>query len=321
MFRNQRVVGLSWLAVWRIGPVPVSLATFPLGTLPARAEPAAPAAEKVQEAVRTFDSGGKPITVCHFEPAIAGRFPAVVLLHGADGPEANKALYHCAARRLAARGYRVLFVHYFGRTGGGGNGEEDLVGPLRRCLDGTATREEATAARARFDEWTAAVRDAVDYARALPGVDRERVGLVGFSLGAYLALSVAADEDLGIRAVVEFFGGLPRQARERLRSLPPVLGFHGDQDRTVPVKEAEDLRDLLARRGRAGQVRIYKGVGHVFRMEGRFRWEAALDAETRTAAFLEKHLRGGALPGSGKQKEAAGQAAGSLGAGMAPVDW
>lgn len=97
--------------------------------------------------------------------------------------------------------------------------------------------------------------------------------------------------------MVEFFGGLPRETREGLQGLPPVLGFHGDADRTVPLKEAEDLRDLLAAKGLAGEVQIYKGVGHMFLKEGRLRWDAALDAERRTAAFLEEHLRGGAGTG------------------------
>jgi dienelactone hydrolase len=143
-------------------------------------------------------------------------------------------------------------------------------------------------ARGRFQAWWAAVGDGVAYSRTRPGVDGRRVGLVGFSLGASLALSAAADADLRVAAVVEFFGGLLRETRAGLQGLPPVLGFHGDQDRTVPVKEVEDLRDLLGSEGFPGEVQIYKGVGHVFRKEGRLRWDAARDAERRTAAFLAR---------------------------------
>jgi dienelactone hydrolase len=288
MFRNQRLVGGSWLVV--------GLAALALSALPVRAEPAAAAAGKVRKSAGTFHSGGKPITVCHFEPAVAGSYPAVVLLHGVDGPKANEALYHRAARRFAARGYQVLFVHYFDRTAGAGEDGADLVGQLQRCRDGTATPEEAAASRARFRAWAETIRDAVEYARALPGVDRQRIGLVGFSLGAYLALSVAADEALRITAVVEFFGGLPREARASLKRLPPVLGFHGDQDRTVPVREAEGLRELLAARRLSGEVQVYQGVGHVFRTDGRLQLGAVVDAERRTAAFLAKHLQRSAGP-------------------------
>jgi carboxymethylenebutenolidase len=259
-----------------------------------------PAAEKLQESAGTFESRGRSINVRRFDPATAGKRPAILLLHGADGPEVNKALYHGAAARLAARGYCVLFVHYFGRTAAGEKKPQGVAEQFKRSLRGTATREQQAACRARFQEWRAAVRDAVAYARALPGVDGERVSLVGFSLGAYLALAVAADEDLGITAVVEFFGGLPPEARERLKRLPPVLGFHGDQDQTVPVREAEELRDLLAARGLVGEVHIYEGVGHVFLTDGTIRWDAAQDAESRAAAFLAKYLKGGAGPKPGK---------------------
>jgi carboxymethylenebutenolidase len=257
-------------------------------------------AEQVKESAATFDSGGRPIQARWFEPAAAGKRPAIVLLHGVDGPKAGEALYRFAARRLAARSYRVLLVHYFDRTGAGVKEVEGVADLFKRCLDGTASKEQAATAHARFREWEAAVGDAVAYARTLPRVDGERVGLVGFSLGAYLALSVAADERLRIAAVVEFFGGLLREARAGLKGLPPVLGFHGDKDQTVPVKEAENLRDLLADRGLPGKVQIYKGVGHVFRKGGQLQPEIVADAEGQAAAFLEKHLQRGAGREPGK---------------------
>jgi predicted esterase len=117
---------------------------------------------------------------------------------------------------------------------------------------------------------------------------------------SYLARSVAADESLRLAAVVEFFGGLPPETRETLKRLPPVLGFHGDADETVAVTEAEELGELLSGKGFGGEVQIYKGVGHAFLKEGRLRWDAALDAEIRTAAVLEEHLRRGVGSARGK---------------------
>jgi carboxymethylenebutenolidase len=305
MLRNQKPVTLSsWSAVRRDGCVLASLLTLALWVLPARAEPMVHEAGKIRESKATLDSGGKPIKVYRFEPATVGKCPAIVLLHGADGPWRNKELYHTAARRLAVRGYWVLLVHYFDRTGDRAQDAAEVADQFKKCLAGTATKEQATVSRARFREWMTTVRDAVVYARTLPGVDKERVGLVGFSLGAYLALSVASDEGLRIAAVVEFFGGLLLEAKEGLKNLPPVLGFHGDKDQTVPVKEAEDLRDLLANRRLPGEVQIYKGVGHVFQKDGRLQLKAVLDAESRTIAFLGKHLKHGAMPEPGKEPPA-----------------
>jgi carboxymethylenebutenolidase len=297
MFRDQQPVPLSsWSAGVRDVWVLAGLMALTVCALPAGGQPVAQEAGEVKESVATFKSAGRPIQARWFEPAAAGKRPAVVLLHGADGPKAGEALYRFAAGRLAVRGYRVLLVHYFDRTGAAVKGAGGVADLFKKCLDGTATKREEAIARARFREWAAAVCDAVAYARSQPGVDEERVGLVGFSLGAYLALAVAADERQHIAAVVEFCGGLVREARAGHKSLPPVLGFHGDKDQTVPVKEAESLRDLLAGRDPPCKVQIYKGVGHVFRKDGQVQPAIVVDAESQAAAFLEEHLKRGKRP-------------------------
>ena len=61
-----------------------------------------------------------------------------------------------------------------------------------------------------FASWVGTVRDAVAHARAQPQVDKDRVCLVGYSLGAFLAAAVAAEADQHIAAVVTLFGGIPR---------------------------------------------------------------------------------------------------------------
>jgi carboxymethylenebutenolidase len=126
----------------------------------------------------------------------------------------------------------------------------------------------------------------------MPRVDAKRIGLVGFSLGAYLALAAATDKESPVAAVVEFFGGLPPNVRRDVKKMPPILIIHGDEDQTVPVAEAHQLRDLLQARKTTLEVQIYPGVGHVFTgSDGKFQWLAALDAKGRTIRFLDKHLR------------------------------
>jgi carboxymethylenebutenolidase len=131
----------------------------------------------------------------------------------------------------------------------------------------------------------------------LPNVDAKRIGLVGFSLGAYLALAAAAEKDLRIAAVVDFFGGMPRPLGSRVKFLPPVLVLHGEQDRVVPIGEAQRLTDLLDAHEVTHEVKVYPDVGHVFGDNGGgFAWRAALDAELCTRAFLAKHLQQTAAP-------------------------
>jgi len=109
---------------------------------------------------------------------------------------------------------------------------------------------------------------------------------MGFSLGAYLSLS-ASTIDSRIRAVVEFFGGLPKEMKLFMKRLCPVLILHGETDQTVPVEEAYHLQRLLEKKQIPYEIQIYPGVGHGFSAEI---WR---DAGLRALAFLNKHLRAG----------------------------
>jgi carboxymethylenebutenolidase len=129
------------------------------------------------------------------------------------------------------------------------------------------------------------VWDSVSFVAREPNVDPERIGFLGFSLGAYLALASAAI-DSRIKAVVEFFGGLPKEIKPFTRRLPPVLILHGELDETVPASEAYDLQKFLEKKNVPHEIKMYAGVGHGFSGEI---WR---DAGLRSLAFLKKHLAG-----------------------------
>jgi len=115
---------------------------------------------------------------------------------------------------------------------------------------------------------------------------RERIALLGFSLGAYLSLANASI-DGRVQAVVEFFGGLPREMKLFMRRLCPVLILHGEADPTVPVAEAYNLQRLLEEKSVPYEIKIYPGAGHGFESDV---WR---DAGLRTLQFLQKHLSRG----------------------------
>jgi len=225
----------------------------------------------------SFESGGKDIGLDCFLPgaplANGGRasapggtpvlqhFPAVIALHGSGGGHASMA---APASLLAEQGFAVYVLHYFDRTG-----------PTE--IDGLQTIFR------HFPVWMKTLWDAVSFVARQPQVDKQRIGLLGFSLGAYLALSAAAI-DSRIHAVVEYFGGMPKEMKLFARRLCPVLILHGDQDQTVPVEEAYRLQQLLEKKHMAYEMQIYPGVGHGFTGEV---WR---DAGLRTQLFLEKHL-------------------------------
>ena len=209
----------------------------------------------------SFESGGKSIRLdCFLPEDNEQRFPAVVALYGSGGGHARMAE---PASLLAAQGFAVYVLHYFDRTG-------------------TTEVNRQTIFR-NFPVWMKTVWDAVSFVIRQPHVDPKRVGLLGFSLGAYLCLSSAAI-DSRISAVVEFFGGLPKEMKFFMRRLCPVLILHGEADPIVPVQEAYHLREVLERKKIDYEIQIYPGVGHGFNGET---WR---DAGLRALKFLRKHL-------------------------------
>jgi carboxymethylenebutenolidase len=253
----------------------------------------------------TFRSGGKDIAVERYEPVAKGSYPAILLLHAIGGlEEPHGSVYRAQARRYAGKGYVVLLVHYFDGTGSAPERVKAAGERFFRFAKGKCTADEEREVKDDFRAWIDSMADAVSYARCLPNVDGKHVGAVGFSLGAYLALASAAERDLKLSAVVEFFGGLPLSLRDRAKDLPPTLIIHGDADTVVPVSEAHELREALERANRPFELKVYEGAEHVFsesaeREKRPVSWTAlrrvldqVTDAEKRTAAFLAKYLKG-----------------------------
>lgn len=107
-------------------------------------------------------------------------------------------------------------------------------------------------------QWKLAIAEATAALHLLgdvPGVDRGRLALVGYSMGAYLAVTVAAAEPAARAVVLAAGGDLPERTplaalvrrvadpRAAVRALRgrPLLMVHGRQDRTVRPEQAERL--------------------------------------------------------------------------------
>ena len=114
-------------------------------------------------------------------PPTPGPHPGVVLLHGSSGWQTA---YPQIAKILADSGLVALAIDYYVETGSYSQADELKLWPV----------------------WQATVRNAVAYLQANPSVSGRPIGLVGYSLGAYLAVSVASSIP-AVTVVVEFFGG------------------------------------------------------------------------------------------------------------------
>jgi carboxymethylenebutenolidase len=253
------------------------------------AEGPQPASKPAEYTGDTFKFGCKDIRVSRFDSKPAGKRPAVLFLHGADGGVGVEDLYCAEAKRLSNKGFVVFIVHYLDATAP--EKPAKISELVKRAVCGKATEEDKPRVERYFDVWTSCLSDAVRYVRKQPGVDGERVGIVGLSLGGFVGLSCAMQKELNIAAVVSGFGGLPEKKRDAVKWLPPTLVVYGEKDRVVPVAEAKALELLAKTRQLPITVKSYP-VGHVFLDDnGKFDIEAMGKAQRLTTEFLETHLK------------------------------
>jgi carboxymethylenebutenolidase len=196
--------------------------------------------------------------------AQARPYPGILVLHGSGG--AGSYWLDRFAPALTRFGVAAYAPHYLQKTGSARATPEMI-------LDGK-----------HFSQWLGAVRDAVSYVAERPGIDARRIGVLGVSLGGYLAMAMGV-EDRRIRAVIEVSGGLPPVWEDRVApGMAPVLVVHGAADPVVPVSEAYKVERVLKARGVACEVEVFPAEGHSF--------SAAAQAKLlmRCAGFLGRYL-------------------------------
>ena len=90
-----------------------------------------------------------------------------------------------------------------------------------------------------------------------------RIGLLGFSLGGYVAADTAA-RDTRIAALAVLYGGMPDAMAAKVKHLPPLIALHGEADRNVPVAKGRQLVELGKSVGAEAEFVPYPGKAHGF---------------------------------------------------------
>lgn len=184
-------------------------------------------------------------------PAGPVRAPAVIALHGCDGP--NPARDGGWAQELASHGHIVLLVDSFGSRGAGSQCRE----VNSKITPGGARRQDAIAA--------------ASWLRAQPDVPPGGVVLMGWSNGGSTVLWTArerADLPQGLfRGFVALYPGC-RTAAERpdyALSAPLLLLIGEKDDWTL----AAPCQALVARLPEKARIIVYPGAWHGFDVPGR----------------------------------------------------
>ena len=112
--------------------------------------------------------------------------------------------------------------------------------------------------------------------------------VIGFSLGAYYALDLAATHPEHIRSVVLFYG---TGDGDYSNSRAAYLGHFAEVDDFEPQSNVDNLEESLRRAGRPVTFHRYPGTGHWFFEPDRsqaYNQEAANLAWDRTLDFLKR---------------------------------
>jgi dipeptidyl aminopeptidase/acylaminoacyl peptidase len=149
------------------------------------------------------------------------------------------------------------------------------------------------------------IAKAAEWLASLPGVDPERIGVLGFSQGGQVAL-LAGSRTKRIKAIVAYYpvtdidrwkvttshptipdyiryvcepGGSafrsPVYVARKIEA--PVLLIHGDRDTRVPTEQSIKLKETLERLKRTVELRLIPGADHNFTAEQRGQaWPLAL---------------------------------------------
>lgn len=206
-------------------------------------------------------------------PSGNGPHPAVLLIHAFYGLNADIV---AKADRLAEQGYVVLAADAY---------RDRSTRLLPRAIFLVVTTPQ--------DRITSDMLSAWGYLRALPEVDAQRMGAVGFCFGGTQVLEMGVFNP-DVAASVIFYGSGPITDADALGAFGmggPVLAIYGEEDTSIPLEEVDAFEAAMQARGIEHTVTVYPGVGHAFVTADNIDQPgAAADAWQQMLAFLAAEL-------------------------------
>jgi len=234
-----------------------------------------PARAGIPEQLRV-DADEGPVALTRYPADRAAKRPCVLLLHGSRGFELRLRAYERYANALSAKGIDAYLLRYLTAA------DAPVFDPK------TSTREKREAYEtARFESWAKRISSVVTTILTRPD-SSGRIGLLGFSLGGYVAAAAAA-RDERIAALAVLYGGMPDATVSQVRHLPPLIELHGEADTNVPPAKGEELVKLGKAVGAEAEFVAYPGRRHGFDFSDTDPMTA--DAVGRVTKFFEARLK------------------------------
>jgi dipeptidyl aminopeptidase/acylaminoacyl peptidase len=223
------------------------------------------------EEVTATAADGYPVHGWLARPAGDGPHPVLLMIHGGPFSQYGWQLFD-EAQVYAGAGYAVLYTNPRGSSGYGQAHGRAVIGNVGEVSTGDLT--------AILD---AALKD--------PGLDADRVGVLGGSHGGYMTTWLAAHEGQRFKAAVSeravnaidsftgssdigyFFAddlyGTDVEQQRRQSPLTyvdqidiPMLIVHSEEDWRCPIEQGKRLYVALRKRGKTAEMLIFPSEGH-----------------------------------------------------------
>jgi carboxymethylenebutenolidase len=216
-------------------------------------------------------ANGKGVMGSFFvKPEGAGPLPGLVVIHEIYGLNDN---IRGIANRFAERGYAALAVDLFSNRNRAMCMMQVIHGMLMRPLKNAILAD---------------LQSTFDFLRNQPGMDGNRIGVVGFCMGGGYALQLAVTAK-GMRAASAFYGAVPKPLEAFVESCP-IIGSYPVKD--FSAQGARELDAALEKNNIPHDIKFYENTMHSFFNHPRTSIEeqAARDAWQRMLFFFERHL-------------------------------
>jgi carboxymethylenebutenolidase len=199
-----------------------------------------------------------------------GPHPGVVVIHEAYGLNEN---IKDITRRFADNGYAALAVDLFT--------DRNRTLCMARYMTGMLI---GSVERAGIGD----LKAALTHLAAMPEVDGQRIGAIGFCMGGGFAIAWACTDDR-LKAIAPFYASNPRPIDAVSRACP-VVGSYPEKDFTASAGRALD--EALNRHRIEHDVKVYPGARHSFFADGSraFNKQAADDSWSRVLGFFGRHV-------------------------------
>ena len=239
-----------------------------------------------------FKSGNDDIRGYFAKPKGGRNLPAIVM-----SPENLGVIEHRqdVTRRLAKAGYAALTVDPYSRIGGqsprGFTSHEE-----RRIKATLATPDEQVVPD---------LQAAADYLAALPEVDSERIGAIGYCSGGGQLYAWICGRSRNIKCAVVFYGAPTVRGNGRSdgkdldravnghKLQMPILVHHGDADKSVALSAGQRMVEALKKSDQSVEFHIYPGADHAFHDDShpQYHENAAVESWRRTIEFFDRYLK------------------------------